>query len=504
MKRLQLISVLIVDDEYLVIQDLRSMLNWESLGFRIVATASNGKKALDLYRIHKPQLIVTDIRMPVMDGLDFIEAVQKENSGAYVLILTAYDDFGYAKRAIENGVADYLLKSEITKATLESKLLDIHSKLILDTRRRSLSLREELSEYFLSEKSYINQYPHLEKIYAEKYFFFLLAEHVPLSTRYQSKEMAAQSLDKYAAILSEWLPDAFRVSLLFTVGSIIIAGIQMDTQTKLAKLSFEQQIKLIHQSGIKKVEDKTVLFYHPTSLTISGFKDLFQGSIPQIVFSLRFPSSDILSLADLRLMPHDTSPIPFDFSLLQKYRQETDRLFQYVDMTLDKAFENRNLSAIISFYTNICIHFEIMSEYQISLNDYYYFGGKTDFLKWIRHTYTDCLKALDENHKDYSSTVEKAVAYIKVHYSDASLSGEDIAASVELSYGRLGVLFKQETGKTINEYLTDIRVGRALQMLKNSNYKIYEIAEQVGYNSSQYFSQIIYRKTGKRPIDFKS
>ena len=91
----------------------------------------------------------------------------------------------------------------------------------------------------------------------------------------------------------------------------------------------------------------------------------------------------------------------------------------------------------------------------------------------------------------------------KKNFSNCNLSVADISSHVSLSEGRLGVLFKSDIGKTINEYVTDTRIKNAEYLLANTTMKIYEISDQCGYKSSQYFSQIFYQKTGRRPIDFR-
>ena len=101
-----------------------------------------------------------------------------------------------------------------------------------------------------------------------------------------------------------------------------------------------------------------------------------------------------------------------------------------------------------------------------------------------------------------SRAVTRAIEFIKNNYSNPQLSIEDIAENVSLSVGRLSVIFKAETGKTVMDYLTDERIKQAVYLLKNTNLRIYEVSLRTGYRSSQYFSKVFFKKTGKRPIDF--
>ena len=110
----RLIPVLIVEDEQIILSDIINMIDWEQAGFRIAATATNGKQGLNAYREHRPQLIITDIQMPVIGGLDMLSAIRSEDPAASFLILSSYSEFEYAKTAVKLGTDSYLLKTELS------------------------------------------------------------------------------------------------------------------------------------------------------------------------------------------------------------------------------------------------------------------------------------------------------------------------------------------------------------------------------------------------------
>ena len=116
----------------------------------------------------------------------------------------------------------------------------------------------------------------------------------------------------------------------------------------------------------------------------------------------------------------------------------------------------------------------------------------------------NCLEVVRaDKQTGYSISIRNAIDYMRHNYSHSDLTIDIIANQVGFSSGRLSVLFKQEVGQTVNKFLTDIRIEMAISLLENSQCKIYEIAEMVGYKSSQYFSQIFCRSTGRRPIDYR-
>ena len=142
------IRVLLVDDEFLAIEDLKTIIDWESLHFKIVATARSGKQALNILKNTDVDLVITDIMMPGMNGITLVEKVKEFNKEIIFLLLTAYAEVDYMKNAFHLGVEDYLIKDEITPTSLAQKLQYIQNKY---ERNRELSysyLQKKLHNYF--------------------------------------------------------------------------------------------------------------------------------------------------------------------------------------------------------------------------------------------------------------------------------------------------------------------------------------------------------------------
>jgi two-component system response regulator YesN len=152
----------------------------------------------------------------------------------------------------------------------------------------------------------------------------------------------------------------------------------------------------------------------------------------------------------------------------------------------------------------LLIRYEEIAGKALSEKPSYYFKGLSELLTFLKNKYEwsmeEYKKSLDVK---YSSPLKHAIDYMNKNFHDTELSVDSIAENVNLSVGRLSVLFKQETGKTINDYLTDIRIKHAIYLLRHTNLKIYEIGQRTGYRSSQYFSKVFNKRTGKRPVDFK-
>ena len=141
------ISVMIVDDEKLVLEDLKTLVDWEALGFEIVATAFNGKQALEKFKTFLPQVVFTDVRMPFMDGLELIRKLRETAPEVCIFLLTAYEDFTYARTAIKYGVKDYVIKSTLDEVTFAQLLKKLFEDISRQNKLRDMLKTKQLLEY---------------------------------------------------------------------------------------------------------------------------------------------------------------------------------------------------------------------------------------------------------------------------------------------------------------------------------------------------------------------
>lgn len=151
-------TVMLVDDERPARELLKMTINWEEAGFEILWEARNGKQALELYEIQCPDLIITDIQMPVMDGLEFLERINSICPSQKVVILSCHEDFSYAKRALKLGVMDYLIKDALTEEVLYNLLKNLNaSDSTNDEPLPSHSTQPKILSSILSEKNDLSE-----------------------------------------------------------------------------------------------------------------------------------------------------------------------------------------------------------------------------------------------------------------------------------------------------------------------------------------------------------
>lgn len=495
-----LIPVMIVDDDYLVIQDLKMLVDWHELGFNVVATASNGKQAWDLYQKIKPKLIITDIIMPVMNGLELVEKIKSLSDDAYIFILTSYDEFEYAKRALKDGVKDYILKNELDEHNLKTKLTEVNRYYFEDKQALWSSSYFELSDYFSKKDKGNIDNPLVEKLKHNKYYFFIISEHISLhhpSIRMsESQESGHQLLKNLKDIyLSE-----LSIPILFNFNHLVIVGVQDKLMTKKHAKIFA---KMTGDTLKNHTSKEYVVFFSKEKSKLENFKTTFLAIEQLLSFYAYFSKKTYLQIESLTKQTIITAIRAFDHSLIHEHRQNKDVLFKLFQFHISLLFEYYDFTGLIAFYTDIFAFFENISGLSNIIYPPKKHHSAQDFIDWLESTLDLCLSKDADQITSYSQPVKYAISYMSMHYGDFDITAEIIAEHVGLSAGHLNILFKQDTNQTLNVFLTNLRVEKAIYFFINSNLKIYEISDKVGYRTSQYFSQMIFNKTGKRPIDFR-
>ena len=493
------LPVVIADDDPLVLKYLRELVNWGKLGFWIAATAPSGEQALKCVRKHHPFLLVTDIRMMGMNGLDLIEIVHREFPEMKFLIISSYDDFGYAKRAISSGVTDYLLKTEITAASLTEKLLETASAFQAEESINNVVYEQEFSQFLSSgqgELSKIQDFTHLRSLVKEKYYFSVISgsclfSRDPSLSFQGSHNLLAQIKSTVYAIAKEYSARP----LLCIDREFLILGMKTDRPIH----EFHS-----HIAGRLVNSMPYVQFYYTQKQTISDFRALYFSLLPFLHYHIIFYPNAPMKIDSLKPLHyiHTGHPFPFHSLVFDEGHLEKDILL--IKEYVTECCTNYDIYTLISFYRSFCTYLEINSNNQLLLPPDLHAPTKEILLKWLFNSLSDCIKLLAHGLEyRYCPPVDAAIRFMVQNYSNPDLSSYDISNNVGLSSNRLGILFKQETGKTINEYLNNIRVENAIALLEKTNMKIYEISEKCGFKTAQYFSQVIYTKTGRRPIDYR-
>lgn len=535
-----MIKLLIADDEPLVQIGLNSMLDWASLDIEVCGIASNGDAAYELIRQHHPEIVITDIQMPCSSGLDLVKRCRKEFGDLPVfIILTSHENFNYAKEAISCRVIDYLVKIDLSPETL-TESIDRALKQVASIRKRQepsmrqtdrisdVSIMQErffirlLNNLFENETQYLTQAKELNLSFPYAgYAAAHLEMQLPGSsgTRLSQEQLLKlynSTLHMFQELLGKYLPcrviplDTRRLAAIFYIQEENISTWKDHLSTALHQ-AFDM---LFNYYSVKVLAGIGRLVSTPMELSVS-YNDARQlsGSVSETDSFLYWDS-----------MPNSTRlRNVFNLSLFRK--------------EIAEAFETLDETALHSVFSNICsllsadqvhysqaldaassiLHFtitllpegmEIASSIFSDQPDTYcsLYRQKTvpSILLWLRQLEEGLcrkLPACRNTQKNY--LVEHAKQYIREHL-DERIVLQDIADTFNVSPNYLSQLFKKFENIGISEYISTLKIQKSQELLKDGNLKIYEIADQLGFESAFYFSKVFKKVTGVSPKDFRN
>lgn len=514
------VKIMIVDDEKLVINDLMGMVDWQALGFEIVAIAHNGKQALAKFDELNPDVVITDIKMPFMDGISLIKNIRSRNANTIILILSAYGDFEYAKQAINYDITDYLLKEEINQDVIASKLKKV-KKIIADSKQKTLLFWQSvLVDYFNDNGAFdeIKFEPNVRELFFKKpYYYLIIEEDIPLNISVTRSNMTGElyvsKIIECCNTLKQNKPNIFLAGRI-RANQVMLLVKPVPGHSGYAAEAYVKELA----ATLKNLLEKTVnisfsFFYISDAINLAEMKKIYKSRTDRFLAKYLFGTGKIYNFRDhsldlregeiaLNLNAVDDAIEKMDVPLLT---QAIESLFAQV---LPPKNDYKNLIRLArSLYTLLNKHLEKHPDFadKYDLRDD---SAKSEWTSgekiktWMIENFTLIIQGKQQNMK-YSKVIIKSIDYIQNHFQDHELSISKIANFIGMSETRLSVLFKKETGDTINNTIKKVRIEKAKEYLLAGEMKIYEISDLIGYGSSQYFSQIFYNETGMTPNDYR-
>lgn len=510
------LSVMVVDDDKLLLESLIDTLDWEKYGFEIVATAYNGKQALSKFNKYNPQVIITDIVMPVMDGLALSREIRKTNKQCAIIFLTSHDDFRFAKQAVAMGIENYILKNEITPETLSEILLSVKKKVQTDIYSSNAYFQRLLSDFMQNKNpEFPDELSYKQLLFKNQYCFILLVQDMPLPID-AGCDYEPSAIPGFIHLDVE-LNNRFGVKYCVPIGLKHVLFIIEPPSGVSSPASFlkvlSQQLKNFYLDKVRPEVKETFILtaiYYQDKETIFSFKkqyeavnltwtNVFHGS-DQIIplHQLLFPAAEnhvILNIdRELQRCFSDKGIAAADFLVSLKADLQASMIGQIA------------ISICRQIFDQLIKKWHLLQESIIDMPAFEYHPQYSldDCLDWFLEL-IDTINLLQARCHDTLRTpsVQQSIKYIRKNYGKNSLSMAEICNQTKTSIGYMSTLFKKETGYTVNEYITSIRLEKAKDLLLKTNLKVYEISEMVGYSSSQYFSQLFLTYTKKTPSEFR-
>ena len=526
-------NVLIVDDEHLVRYGIKAMIDWESIGFKVVGEAGNGKDGLLAFEQLCPDVVITDIKMPVMDGMELISEVRRLDKQVKLILFTCLEDFDYAQRAMRMGTTDYLIKSNIMPHDLEQVMLKL--KTVLDEERVKAN-----------PALYNQQGDSSGEVYTTTDALLLGLVQGTLSS-------ASLTEDRLCA-----------AGLLELRGDLILLHIKIDYKEQLSKHMSDSDMILLHTRGVEAVSEAcTAKGYASEQFSSSTgewnvlLKDIGSNAAIQlgqliidrfssdwnisVTIALSNPFASILQLRDAysqaearyKLKLFLGCGIVIDSDSTQQLAQESslplimnkrlnDYLYsldkeamqEYITGVLDDTrarldYDRAQLIAIelllnlTAMYSDLTHDHEWLYERKKELYDQIKELETIDDMKrWFIGVYEELISKLRSGYSSDLGAIPKVIAYIDQNYAQ-ELSLQILSQYVHLSKNYLANLFKKETGEGVIDYINKVRIERAKVLLRNTDLKSSEICSMVGVLDSKYFSKLFKKMEGLTPSEYR-
>ncbi len=494
--------ILLVDDEDYILELLQEIIDWEFYGFQIIGTAENAREAMKIFYREAPDIIITDICMDDISGIEFITRIRLQNSTAKIIILSAYDKFEYAQKAMKLDVDGYLLKP-INKEELLSTLLEVQKKL------------ESKNEYQDQIRYLQSSLSNLQRKYLEEQLIWIYkngtkSEAVDIEMPGFWAVASIQTIVRNEIVFLErqiknlagveaftlFVGDGLFALLLYSSnqnGNQIKAALEQikkkycdDEKSVLCGVSNTDECKELSQICENSRRALNLLFYKNTKhyITNAVIKNMVQSSRREELNQEQF--------------------------LLWIANNELDRCREHFQEYLKRCADRNEDKNNVDQYFNQCAY-TIKSYVQEK-------GSITEIEKLIQDAslalrstevydlFDHCLKLIDGDSFHLKKTgiiIANAQDYIRNNCYDEKFSVDLLAEYLNISKSYLSKLYKDETKESIWNYVIRVRITKAREMLVNTNATNYEITKAIGYASEYHFSRAFSKIVGVSPSTYK-
>jgi two-component system response regulator YesN len=528
-----MLKLLIADDEPLVQAGIKSMLNWEDYNINIIGTAMNGAVAYDMIKEHTPEIVITDIKMPVMSGLELAKKCYEDQISLPVfIILTSYEEFQFVKEAITYQVVDYLVKLELTPEVLGDSIRRAISKVSSlqkpkdkpDTSINSIYLLKEqfytrlILNLFESEQQFKTQSDNLNMKFTYPAF---AASYVEIHSEKSNDMSAEQRFNLYTSSL--------QIVSELTAKYIPCHVLSLDTKHFAIIFFFNQGIvdgyKNLIKNAIEQV--KTMLFNYYTVSIYASIGSLVTAPI-QIASSFQDAKQAFTQISS-------QNPVLFAEDISYQHAPKTVFNMSLFKEDIRKAYAEFDEKALYDIFTSIMELFEhhpahyvqaldaacnilylslsllnngeqIVSEiFKHKNNGYrslYELTSVEQIIEWLTLFRNGLCESFSKHHKDYKNHIVINVKkYIREHVAE-KLTLNKVAEVFNISPNYLSVLFSKYNDVGFTDYINQCKIDAAKKMLSDGDYKIYEISDIFGFESAFYFSRVFKKVTGVSPRDY--
>ena len=515
--------VIIVDDEPVIRRGLRETIEWDSLGLEVAGEAADGIEALRLIKAIRPEILITDIRMPDMDGIRLIQEVKKLDFDVKITILSGYSDYDYLKAAIRLGVDNYLLKpidNDELISNLKNAVSEIEREAVIDLQIRQGS--ELLRTTTLRRLVTGNISPDELKEKADFLGISIGAEGWMCAVCSLNRQLPTDRREQLSRDLMRdmtgSLPEDRLIAFADADGNLALLVACDGSPDDRIKLQRALELVVANAAG-----ERELALMIGVGRPVERIEDIphsYQSAKESLEYGAFLKNSGVIwydGVPEASLPERAFDRI--DFEKLKNFirRGEQEALKSYLDdelvalttETTPSINQTRNLLMHIAVRMTDCFReiYGSMNAFRAPMDfDFARLFTLRRFSEMRQWLFRLCGELFSKNEAVLgrsNSVVGMAVAYITEHYREG-VTLKQVAADCHINTSYLGQVFRKETGSAFTDYVNALRIQEAQRLLSNPTLKVYEVAEQVGFTDYHYFLKIFKKVTGITPTDLRN
>ena len=524
--------VMLVDDEEDVAQAIMKKMNWEEMGFESPRYAHNGLEALELSEDLRPDIVMTDIKMPYMDGMELSRNLKRLYPNIRIIIFSGFDEFEYAKEAIRLEAEEYILKP-IDSDELKAVFKRVHEALDRDIDEKlnvaklenyymdSLPLLQE--DFFASLVEGRIAQDKMGKFLSD-YRIELLGPLYAVAIVHISNSSVPDGMNpvllsvSVRKLLEERMDEKWGCWFFSYLGSTVMVA---QLRERKEATAFTDDCDRLCRLAISMCKARVTIGVGPIVENLSDIDASYKGARDAVSYRVLYGNTKAINISEISPMEVDDVAAGDDSNLFDVFKKikmsdkesAHDAAARYIDLNLENQSSIQNhrffvmelVSELYKFARNNQLDvgeiFDMNSDVYAVVQQM----EKAELRDWFVGVALRMHELIEDKRSDNTrSFVTKAKEYVEDHYADQDLSIDFICSYLGVSSAYFSTVFKKETGKTFVGYLTEFRMEKAEKLLLETDEKTYIIAQEVGYSDPNYFSYVFKKQFGVSPSKYKA
>lgn len=490
-----MIKILLVDDDFLVRTFLSGLTDWNAHGYTIVGAAQDGERALEMIEEFEPNIVITDISMPVMDGITLIRKLKQQNNPAKIIVLSCHDDFEYVREAMKLGADEYILKNLLTEKSMLKLLEELRNTIV-----RPLPGHYDPEK----ERSCIMKLLRGDENDVDLNGFHIRAALAVRVKDYDNRviHLPIEQQERFQASLIQVCQDVARQNCIIRSVHIrrdlyaVVFDFQKGESRQERRDILRQAANLLVHNCDRYLAAEVLVGVSDTPDFGGKPSECWEGALNALEES--FYGNQMICYAWQAQIAQKTIP--------QAARAFCDHIGEYMQRKDGNAIRNGYKEALKAFWEEHT-RSQLVKEWLMQADRKAGISMRPipqhfKELEGLEQAYLAFCEELLPDAEQYSDAVAQTIRYLQKNFIH-NISLNDAAEEVHLNAAYLSFIFHKETGITFSEYLISCRINHAKGLLMKSRMKIKEVGSQSGYHDNRHFCKIFKRVTGMTPQEYR-